>query len=171
MARETSSFSRQFVTRTILDAKRVNAALQYAQKNRVTLKYRRGVENLTMFHDGSFGNLDDGTSQGGRIACLTNKTGHLVASWSFWESRTINRTCRSSSASVVLSAVEGYDAAMWLLALWKEISGQYLNALLVTDSEILLQKTASMALLTGKRLRIDMALLRQGLRRGGKGLV
>jgi hypothetical protein len=122
LAWKTSSLSRQFVTPTILDAKRANAALQYAQKNRVNLNYRRGVENLTMFHDCSLGNLDDGKSQGGRIACLTNKTGHSVASWIFWESRTINRVCRSSSASEVLSAVEGYDATMWLLALWKEIS-------------------------------------------------
>jgi hypothetical protein len=42
-------------------------------------------------------------------------------------------------ASEVLSAVEGYDATMWLLALWKEISGQDLDALLVTDSESLHQ--------------------------------
>jgi hypothetical protein len=83
LAWETSSLSRQFVTPTILDAKRANAALQYSQKNRVILKYRRGVENLSMFHDGSLGNLDDGKSQGGRIAYLTNKTGHSVALRSF----------------------------------------------------------------------------------------
>jgi hypothetical protein len=171
LAWETSSLSGQFVPPTILDAKRANAALQYAQKNRFILKYRRGVENLTMFHDGSLGNLDDGKSQGGRIACLKNKNGHLVASWIFWESRTIKRVCRSSSASKVLSAVEGYDATMWLLALWKETSGQDLNALLVTDSEIQQQKAVSTALPTEKRLRIDMALLRQGLRRGEYGLV
>jgi hypothetical protein len=117
-----------------------------------------------MFHDGSLGNMDDGKSQGGRIACLTNKTGHSMASWIFWESRTIKRVCRSSSASEVLSAVEGYDAR--LLALWKEISGQDLDALLVIDSESLQQKAVSTALPTEKRLRIDMALLRQGLRRG-----
>jgi hypothetical protein len=134
LAWETSFLSRQLVTSTILDAKRANAALQYSQKNRVILKYRRGVENLTMFHDGSLGNLDDGKSQCGRIACLTNKTGHSVASWIFEESRTIKRVCRSSSAYEVLSTVEGYDATMWLLALWKEISGQDLDALLVTDS-------------------------------------
>jgi hypothetical protein len=171
LARQTSSSSRQFVTPTILDAKRVNAALQYAQKNRVNLKYRRGVENLTMFHDGSLANLDDGKSQGGRIACLTNKTGHSVFSWTFWESRTIKRVCRSSSASEVLSDVEGYDATMWLLALWKEISRQDLDALLVTDSESLQQKAVSTALPMEKWLRIDMALLRQGLRRGEYGLV
>jgi hypothetical protein len=90
-----------------------------------------------MFHDGSLGNLDDGKSQSGRIACLTNKTGHSVASWIFWESITIKRVCPSSSASEVLSAVEGYDATMWLLALWKEISRQDPDALLVTDSESL----------------------------------
>jgi hypothetical protein len=112
LAWETSTLSRQFVTQTILDAKRANAALQCAQKNRVILKYRRDVENLTMLRDGSLGNLDDRKSQGGRIACLTNKTGHSVASWIFWESRTIKRVCRSSSSSEVLSAVEGYDATM-----------------------------------------------------------
>jgi hypothetical protein len=137
LAWETSYLSRQFVTPTILDAKRANAALQYAQNDRVILKYRQGVENLTLFDDGSLGNLDDGKSQGGRIACLTNKTGHSVASWIFWESRTIKRVSRSSSASEVLSAVEGYDATMWLLALWKELSGHNLDALLVTDSESL----------------------------------
>jgi hypothetical protein len=89
LAWEMLSLSRQLVTPTILDAKRANATPQYAQKNGVILKYRRGVGNLKMFHDGSLGNLDDGKSQGGRIACLTNKTGHSVASWIFWESRTI----------------------------------------------------------------------------------
>jgi hypothetical protein len=117
-----------------------------------------------MFHDGPLGNLDDGKSQGGRIACLTNETGHSVASWIFWESGTIKRVCRLSLASEVLSSVEGYDVTMWLLALWKEISGQDLDALLVTDSESLQQKAVSTALPTKKR--IDMALLRQGLHRG-----
>jgi hypothetical protein len=124
-----------------------------------------------MFHDGSLGNLDDGKSQGGQIACLTNKTGHSVAFWIFWESRTIKRVCRSSSASEVLSAVEGYDATMWLLALWKDTSGQDLDALLVPDSESLQQKEVSEALPMEKRLRIDMALLRQGVCRGEYGLV
>jgi hypothetical protein len=40
LAWETSSLSRQFVTPTILDAKRANAAFQYSQKNRVILKYK-----------------------------------------------------------------------------------------------------------------------------------
>jgi hypothetical protein len=78
---------------------------------------------------------------------------------------------RSSSASEVLSAVEVFDATMWLLALWKEISEQDLDALLVTDSENLQQKAVSTALPTEKRLRIDMAMLLQGLRRGEYGLV
>jgi hypothetical protein len=60
---------------------------------------------------------------------------------------------------------------MWPLALRKEISGQDLDALLVTDSESQQQKAVSTDLPTEKRLRIDMALLRQGLRRGEYGLV
>jgi hypothetical protein len=57
------------------------------------------------------------------------------------------------------------------LGLWKEISGRDLDALLVTDSESLQQKEVSTDLPTEKLLRIDMALLRQGLRRGEYGLV
>jgi hypothetical protein len=79
--------------------------------------------------------------------------------------------CRSSSAAEVLSAVEGYNAIMWLVFLWKKISGQDLDALLVTDSESLQKKAVSTALPTEKRLRIDMALIRQGLRRGEYGMV
>jgi hypothetical protein len=60
---------------------------------------------------------------------------------------------------------------MWLLPLWKEISGQDLDALLVSDSESQQQKAVSTALPTEKRLRIDMALLRQALRRREYGLV
>jgi hypothetical protein len=52
------------------------------------------------------------------------------------------------------------------LALWNKISGQDLDALLVTVSESLQQKAVTMALPTEKRFRNDMALLRQGLRRG-----
>jgi hypothetical protein len=88
-----------------------------------------------------------------------------------WESRKIKRVCPSSSSSEVLSAVEGYDATMWLVALWKEISGQDLDTPVVTDSESLQQKAVSTALPTDKRLRIDMALLRQGFRPGEYGLV
>jgi hypothetical protein len=79
--------------------------------------------------------------------------------------------CRLSLASEVLSAVEGYDATIWLLTLWKEISGQALDTLSVTDSESQQQKAVSTALPTEKRLRIDMALLRQGLCRGEHGHV
>jgi hypothetical protein len=79
--------------------------------------------------------------------------------------------CRSSSTPEVLSTVECYDATMWLLALWKEISRQDLDSLLVTDSESLQQKAVSTALPTEKRLRVDMALLGQGLPRGEYGLV
>jgi hypothetical protein len=60
---------------------------------------------------------------------------------------------------------------MWLMALWKEISGQDLDALLVTDRENLQQKAVSTALPTEKQLRIDMALLRQGLHTREYGLV
>jgi hypothetical protein len=166
LAWETSSLPRQFETPTILDAKRANAALQYGQKSRVILKYRRGVENLTMTVPSAI--WTTGSVKVVESLVLRTRLDELL---DLWESRAIKRVCRLSSASEVLSAVQWYDATMWLLALWKEIPGQDLDALLVTVSEIQQQKTVSTALPTEKRLRIDMALLRQGLRREEYGLV
>jgi hypothetical protein len=60
---------------------------------------------------------------------------------------------------------------MWLLDLCKETLGQGLDALSVTDIESLQQKAESTALPMENRLRIDIYLLLQGLRRGEYGLV
>jgi hypothetical protein len=81
LAWETSSLSRQFVTPTILDAKRANAALYSTPKKTDSSSSIDEVSRtLRCFMMVPLGNLDDGKSQGGRIACLTNKTEHSVAS-------------------------------------------------------------------------------------------
>jgi hypothetical protein len=53
---------------------------------------------------------------------------------------------------------------MWLKTIWHELTGQTLQVRLVTDSMGALKSMLTTKLPEEKRLRIDLAVLRQGLR-------
>jgi hypothetical protein len=61
---------------------------------------------------------------------------------------------------------EALDTAIWLRKLWLEISGQAITIRLVVDSLGVTKNVATTKLTVEKRLRIDLAVIRQGLRRG-----
>jgi hypothetical protein len=128
------------------------------------MRFPRGVTSLTSFSDSS-GPNDQGT-QGGRIFALTDDEGHRVASWIFWESRKVKRVCRSTAMGEVLSLGESYDTSMWLSKIWHELTGQELKIRLIVDSMGVLKKIVTTKLPEEKWLRIDLAVVRQGLRRG-----
>lgn len=135
----------------------------------MALQFRGGAKALRTYSDaGGIGNDKKRKTQGGRIYALTDFEGHKVASWIHWESKVVKRVCRSSAAGECLSAVDAYDASMWLLEMWKELTGQNLqeHTSILTDNEGLIKKVVNTKLPIEKRLRIDIASLRQGLRLG-----
>lgn len=169
LAMEASSLSRHLASPTIAHGTAANTILQYAKENRIVLKYRKGASALTAYTDaGAIGKCRENRSQGGRIFALTDVEGHRVAAFVFWESKVIHRVCRSSAAAECLSAVEAFDAQTWLANMWMELTGRYLGdrKSIFTDNEGLVKKVVNTALPLEKRLRTDMAILRQGLRRG-----
>jgi hypothetical protein len=105
-------------------------------------------------------------TQGGRLFALTDENSETVASWIYWESRKVKRTCRSTNTAEVLAMDEGRDTAMWLQKLWMELMGEFLPNRLIGDSEGTFKNCGTTRLPTEKRLRIDLASMRQGLRRG-----
>jgi hypothetical protein len=111
---EASSLSRSFLKHTIMDSKRANAAVTYAQANRLILSFEPGAKRICVYHDAAFGNLPNGKSQGGRIVALTDDEGSKVAAWIFWEVRSVKRVFRSPNAAEILSANEAYDTGAWL---------------------------------------------------------
>jgi hypothetical protein len=119
-------------------------------------------ESLTVFCDAA-GPNSDGT-QGGRMIALTDEEGHRVASWIYWES--VRRVSRSNAKAETLSVGEACDTAMWLRQLWFELSGQHIGVRIVVDSLSVAKNLATTKLTEEKRLRIDLAVVKQGLRRG-----
>jgi Reverse transcriptase (RNA-dependent DNA polymerase) len=161
---EASLLSRNFARPAVRDAEKANATLRWSQKNRYALCFRRGAASLTVFCDAA-GPNEIGT-QGGRLAALTDKESHRVSSWVFWESRKVRRVCRSTATAETLSLGEAFDTAMWLKQLWLELSGNEVDVRFVVDSLGVAKNLITTKLTVEKRLRIDLAVVRQGLRRG-----
>jgi hypothetical protein len=161
---EASLLSRRFARPTVRDAQKANATLRWSQENRYPLIFRKGASCLTVFCDAA-GPNEEGT-QGGRLAALTDDDGHRVSAWVFWESRKVRRVCRSTATAETLSLGEAFDTSMWLRKLWYELSGQAVEVRLIVDSLGVTKNLLTTKLTVEKRLRIDLAVVRQGLRRG-----
>lgn len=161
---EGSVLGRHFLSPSIASAKKANAALQFAKENRTVLRFRPGVEKLLVFTD-SAGPHEKGT-QGGRIFCGSDANGEAIAGFWHWESRKVKRTCRSTTTGEILSACEALDGATWLRQLWQELTGELLPVEIVTDSSCTAKNSVTTKLPKEKRNRIDLAILRQSLKRG-----
>lgn len=164
VAVECSILGRTFMNPTNWDMRKVNNVLKYIKKEQYAMRFRKGAKLLSVFCD-SAGPNERGT-QGGRVFALTDEKTEEVACWIYWESRKVKRTCRSTNTAEVLAMDEGRDTAMWLQQLWFELTGNTLPIQLLGDSEGTAKNTVTTKLPTEKRLRIDLACMRQGLRRG-----
>jgi hypothetical protein len=94
---EASLLSRRFAQPAVRDAEKANPTMKWSQKKRYALCFRKGAHSLTVFCDAA-GPNETGT-QGFRFAALSDKEGHRVLSWVFWESRKVRRVCRSTATA------------------------------------------------------------------------
>jgi hypothetical protein len=164
LALEASLLGRSFVTPTVRNARKANSVLEWAKIHRYNLNFRRCAVSLIAFSD-SAGRNDEST-QGGRLFVLANEDRHKVAGWIHWESRKVKRVCRSTTTGETLSLGESYDTSMWLSQIWSELTGRKLKVRLVVDSMGSMKNVLTTKLPVEKRLRIDLACIRQGLRNG-----
>lgn len=111
------------------------------------------------------GPSENGT-QGGRLYCFADHLSERVSGFVHWESRKNSRVCRSTSTAEILTVGDGLDTGIWLRQLWFEMTGKKVDMKIVTDSNGTLKNSTTTKLPTERRNRIDMALLRQALRRG-----
>jgi hypothetical protein len=164
LALETSLLGRTSFVPMLRDAKKANAILNWTKANRYSLVYRQGAVCLTGFSDAACPNANG--TQGGRIFAITDGKSHHVAGWIYWESKKVKRVCRSTATAELLALGDCHDAAVWLQRLWQELTGQTLLVRLFIDSMGVLRSLVTTALPLKKRLRIDLAKIRQGLRNG-----
>ena len=113
------------------------------------------------YSDATYASLPDGSSQGGFIVFVQGSNGLL--SPLCWSSKKLNRVTRSPLASEAVALNEAADAAFLISAMIQEIFQlpNFPPVLCRTDSASLVETLQSTNLVTDKRLRIDVARLRE----------
>ena len=150
----------------ILDS---NKAAKKLKSDSLVMKFQSiNEENvkLLVYSDSSFGNLPDGSSQGGYIILLADDKGHF--SLLTWQSIKIRRIARSTIAAESLALMDGADSSLFLLC--EIMHGSSKESLLPVDCIIdncslfvAIHSTKGIAI--EKRLRIDIGVIREMLKK------
>ena len=154
----------------VADLQRAAKVVRKAQSARVSLKYPHldlSQSSVVVYSDASYGNLPDGSSQGGYVVFLRDKRGRCAPL--AWSSAKIKRIVRSTLAAECMALQDGADAAVLLAALISEAlydgSGD-MSVMCYVDSRGLYRALYSTKAVQDKRLRIDIARIRQMLEVG-----
>lgn len=118
---------------------------------------------LMNFSDASFGNLCEGVSSArGSITFITGNDRCAPVSW---KSGKIKRVVKSTIAAEGLAICEGVADAVYLKSILSEIISAELPVTAKTDHEGLYRNIHSTKLVDDKKLRIDLASLKEDLSR------
>jgi hypothetical protein len=79
--------------------------------------------------------------------------------------------CRSIATAEILSLGDGFDTAAWLEQIWLKLTSQVISIRLLVDSMGIANLIATTKLPAERRLRIDYAVVREGLRNGVFSLI
>ena len=116
---------------------------------------------IKAYTDATYASLDDGSSQGGHIVFLegANKKAIPIT----WQSKKLNRVTKSPLASEALSLAEGADAGFLVAKMFQEIfkTQEAIKIECITDNESLCQTLKTTTTIADKRMRVDIARLRQ----------
>ena len=116
---------------------------------------------VIVYTDASQGNLPGGGSQGGHIVFLSDGENSAPI---LWHSRKIQRVVNSTLSAETLSLVEGAESGYFIAKLLAEIvfndCNEKIPVTCVTDNLSLHQAAHSTNQVQGNRLKIDMAMIR-----------
>ena len=127
-----------------------------------------GLEEKNMhwevYADASFGNVEDGQTQVGYIISLTDGKMRCPI---WWKSRKARRVAKSTIEAEALSVGEAMEGAIYFNYLWKEIvGGRKLEVIIKTDSKTLMTAIKSSTGVSSKRLKIDIAAIKEAIELG-----
>ena len=116
------------------------------------------------YTDASFGNVEDGHTQIGYIISVTDGKKRCPI---WWKSRKSRRVAKSTIEAEALSVGEAIERVVYLNSLWAEIVGERkLKAFVKTDSKTLMTAIKSSTGVSSKRLKIDIAAIRETIELG-----
>ena len=145
-----------------------NKVIKKAKHNTVFLYYPKlDLDNLMMrcYADASYGNLNDGGSQGGMYVELVSQSQSAPIEW---QSKRLKRTPKSTLAAETIAMVEAMESALITSKLLSEILYNEEKSIpieAVTDNYSLFEAAHSTTSGTDRRLRIELSILREGISR------
>ena len=117
------------------------------------------------FSDSSFANLANGGSQGGFIIFLKDSDGNRAPI--VWQSRKIRRVVKSTLAAETLALLECAEAAFYVSKMISEIMNvPQMKINCKVDNHSLVEALRSSKLVEDRRLRIDIAVLKDMISKG-----
>ena len=166
---ELSDIAGRIQKSTINDLKRINKTVKRVKLDEIELKFQNLGKHLELivFTDASFGNLHDGGSQGGHFIFARGDDGKVnpIA----WQSRKLRRVTKSTLASETLALSDGVDSAFSIAMLFGEMlyndSSKTIPITCYVDNADLVEALKSQKSVTDKRLRIEIASMKQMLDR------
>ena len=162
VAFEVGELSQLYGKACVGDMIRVNKAVQRVKTDPVKLIYPQ-LKNmksccLECYADASFGNLVDGGSQGGYIIFLSDGSGDRCPL--SWQSRKLRRVVKSTLAAETLALLDCAEAAVFISSVLYELTKCKLPVKCYVDNKSLVESLGSSKLVDDRRLRIDMAVLK-----------
>ncbi|XP_066911985.1 uncharacterized protein [Clytia hemisphaerica] len=160
---ELASKMKNATVADILDANKVLKKLQ----NDVMIKLPplKDINHLkfVVHSDASYANLNDGGSQGGYIILLSDDISKKLSPIA-WQSKRIKRVVKSTLAAEMLALVEAAESCYWLQSILNEVLGtEGCRIECYIDSQSLYNAANSTTSLSDKRLRVDVAIIREML--------
>ena len=166
IAFDVCSLSASSKNATISDVLKANKLVERVQGNTVKLSFlcksKLSDCELICFSDASFANLSGEGSQGGSVVCLKDSIGNLLPL--HWHSKRIKRVVKSTLAAETLAAVDGAEEAIYISQLISDLLKiPRLKITCKIDNKSLVEAIQSSKQVDGKRLRIEIAILKEML--------
>lgn len=151
---------------TVADLLQLNKVIDRIKKDNMKIYIPRMEKiedcHIECFSDASFGNLPGCGSQSGVLIFIRDSTGRRCPV--FWQSRKIRRIVKSTLSAETLALLEAAEAAVYLAKILAEVSGcRDLKIYCYVDNKSLVDALYSCRSVDDRRLRIDMAVLRDML--------
>ena len=151
---------------TVADILAANKVLKKLQNDvMINLPPLHDINQLkfVVHSDASYANLNDGGSQGGYIILLSDDVSKKLSPIA-WQSKRIKRVVKSTLAAEMLALVEAAESCYWLQNILNEVLGtEGCKIDCYIDSQSLYNAANSTTSLSDKRLRVDVAIIREML--------
>ena len=116
-------------------------------------------QNIRVYTDAAYGNLKNGGSQGGYFIFLIGRK--ICCNLISWQSKQLRRIAQSSLTAETIALLDGVETALYLKELYKELYAEKVTIEVFIDNQSLLDALKSSKYVNEKRLRIDIAALKE----------